>query len=283
LGARLFTTPPARRRESQAEVRVLAEGRQVDLAFEGGRLRTWRWGESGPLVVLAHGWGGSAGQLRAFVHPLVDAGYTVAAFDAPGHGRSSGARSSLPGFAAALMHVAHALGPVHAVVAHSMGGAAAALAVSRGLQVERLVLLAPPADARVWLGKFTRAVGLGAEAAGRVRARIEQELAVGFDDLEVGAYGSAVTAPLLVVHDRTDAEVPWEDGARTADAGADARMHTTFGLGHRGILRDAEVLREVVRFVAAADAGNARTSVERELFERPRRWDRLAGRAARAA
>jgi alpha-beta hydrolase superfamily lysophospholipase len=58
----------------------------------GERLATWSYGK-GPTILLVHGWNGHAAQLRAFVSPLVDAGYRVVAFDQPAHGQSSGART----------------------------------------------------------------------------------------------------------------------------------------------------------------------------------------------
>jgi pimeloyl-ACP methyl ester carboxylesterase len=104
---------------------------------------------------------------------------------------------------------------------------------------------------------------------------------VSFDTLHADALGPSITSPLLVVHDRGDAEVPWSDGARNAASASDSRLHTTLGLGHRGILRDPGVVAEVVRFVDdAADGGDRTSTLDRELFERPRRWRRLGAHAA---
>ena len=47
-----------------------------------------------------------------------------------------------------------------------------------------------------------------------------------------------LTAPVLVVHDRGDAEIPWQHGAAIARAWRGAEMLITEGLGHRRILRD---------------------------------------------
>jgi hypothetical protein len=56
--------------------------------------------------------------------------------------------------------------------------------------------------------------------------------------------------PLLVVHDRDDNEVPWQDGAIIARAWPDAVFSSTGGIGHRRILRDPSVIRAVATFVA---------------------------------
>src|SRR6185503_15435757 len=120
-----------------------------------GELAVQRWGK-GPLVILVHGWNGRGSQLGGFVQPLVDAGFQVVAFDAPGHGGPRGASSSLVRFADAFDAVVDAtrpfFQPLAAVVAHSMGGAAVTYALSRRaersadaeLGSPRLVFIAPP-------------------------------------------------------------------------------------------------------------------------------------------
>jgi pimeloyl-ACP methyl ester carboxylesterase len=56
--------------------------------------------------------------------------------------------------------------------------------------------------------------------------------------------------PTLVVHDRTDRVNAFADGQAYAHAIRDARLVATEGLGHRKILKDAQVLGEVAIFVA---------------------------------
>ena len=66
------------------------------------------------------------------------------------------------------------------------------------------------------------------------------------------------TPPLLLVHDRQDAETGWSDSAAIARSWPRSRLVTTGGLGHRRILRAPAVIAEVVEFVAAAPPGQAR-------------------------
>src|SRR6266850_406294 len=88
---------------------------------------TWTWGH-GPVVLLVHGWGGRGAQLASFVGPLVANGHSVVTFDAPGHGTSPQARSSIVAFLAAIQAIDRTRGPVRGIVAHSIGTVAAAQA-----------------------------------------------------------------------------------------------------------------------------------------------------------
>jgi len=63
-------------------------GVDFEVTSQGGTVRGKRWGNDGPVVYLVHGWGGNASQLNPFVRPLVAAGFTVVAHDAPSHGLS---------------------------------------------------------------------------------------------------------------------------------------------------------------------------------------------------
>jgi pimeloyl-ACP methyl ester carboxylesterase len=247
VAERLFFTPP--RTRSGPEVRAfLSRGRRLDLRVDGRRVVTWSLG-AGPRVYLVHGWGGRGGRLHSIATPLVEAGYSVAWFDAPGHGAAGRGMSSMPEFARALLAVERTYGPAHAVVTHSMGGAAAALAAGWGFDARRYVFLAPPANPASWAIPFATALGLRREVVEALRARSERRLRIHWTDLDVPAIARRMARPLLVVHDRDDVTVPWLDGATIADAWPGARLMTTGGLGHRGIVRDPGVVGEVVRFL----------------------------------
>jgi len=281
LAERLFFTPP-RPRPSRGEA-VLRAGRRIDLRTENGRVVAWRFGR-GPAVILLHGWAGRAAQMSSFVAPLLGRGLSVVALDAPGHGRSGWTRSSAVDFARALRAVAAEVGSVHAIVAHSLGAAAAALALRDGMNVRRVALLGPAAHPPAWFGRFAAALGIPAGVAQQARARSERRLGIRWDELHVPTMAMTLTAPALVVHDRHDDEVPHRDGAAIAAAWPGARLLETTGLGHFRILRDHAVIEAVAAFVAAgamacdcgasalADGRCESCSVEHELFDRDARW-----------
>src|SRR5687767_4598939 len=206
--------PPGRSARMDAAVRT---GRRRDIGHGKRRIATWQWG-SGPRVILLHGWGGRAGQLGAFVQPLVASGHEVIAFDAPGHGLSGGRFSSMVDFASALLAVQAELGPSRGVVAHSLGGAATALALTRGLSVERAVLLGPPAGPIDWTRIFAERLAVPDSVMTRMRERVEERLGVRWTDLDVIALAARQETPVLVIHDEGDQEVPFNDGRAIAAA-----------------------------------------------------------------
>ena len=248
--------PRARQATGGHPFQVQVDGHTVAGEIWGGRPDGARGRNDPPAVYLVHGWGGWRWQLDPFVGPLVDAGFRVVAFDAPGHGGSGPGpegpgRSNILEFADALAAVVAAYGPARAVVAHSLGSTATAFALSQGLPVDRLVFVSPMADPLPYTRAFAARLGFGERIRTRLVARVERRIGTPMSAFDVPAMAHRVaTPPLLLVHDRLDAETGWSDSAAIAASWPQARLVTTSGLGHRRILCAPAVVREVVEFVA---------------------------------
>jgi pimeloyl-ACP methyl ester carboxylesterase len=249
----LFMTP-RRFRTPERERALLADASPFEVRLgTGTTIRAWSWGE-GPVVLLVHGWEGRGSQMSTFVQPLVDAGYRVVTFDAPGHGASDGNRSSLPHFTWALRGVAGATAEPHAIIAHSLGCAATTLALREGLTANRLVFFAPPLDPVEYTARFGEIIGIDGEVLSRMRLRIEERFLRKWSDYSLAETAKEMTAPLLIVHDREDRETYWSEGNALAQAWPNARLITTEGLGHRRILREAFLIENATRFISGNEA-----------------------------
>jgi pimeloyl-ACP methyl ester carboxylesterase len=250
LAERLFLTPP-RARDAAAAALDLIDARSSIVEHKGRSIVTWRWGSrDAPAVILAHGWGGHAAQMRSFVFPLLSAGYRVIAYDQPAHGVSEGRLTGLPDFAEVLAEVAWHHGDVAGVIAHSLGGAAAALAVSRGLRVGRVVLIGASLDVSFYSRQFARWYWIPKRALEAMQAAVEERFGVRWADLDVAKLAPRLSAPALMIHDRGDRLVPWKQGAAFARGWPGARLFSTRGLGHRRILQDDGVASLAAQFIA---------------------------------
>ena len=248
---RLFLTPPTPR-DAAAAALDLIDARSSFLEHKKRQIAMWRWGaRDAPAVLLAHGWGGNAAQMRAFVSPLLQTGYRVIAYDQPAHGVSEGRLTGLPDFAEVLAEVAWHHGEVEAVIAHSLGGAAAALALaSSKIHLKKVVLISPPSDLVGYSRRFARWYWIPEPVRRAMQKAIEERYGVLWEDLEVPRIAPRLSAPALVIHDRGDRMMPWKHGATVAQHWPGARLLTTVGLGHRRILADERVTRVAAEFVA---------------------------------
>ena len=137
---------------------------------------------------------------------------------------------------------------VRVLAAHSLGANAAAFATARGLPVQRLVLLAPPASPRAYTRYFASVFGLSEATRAAMQKRIETREAILMQQLEPDFVGPRIRVPTLVVHDHEDPINGFADGQAFAHAIRGAELVATRGLGHRRILKDPGVLARVAVF-----------------------------------
>ena len=182
----IFCTPP-RHDPPAADEEFVATGSPFMVRSEGQDLAVWEWGE-GPTVLLAHGWGSRAGRFHDLATTLVGEGFRVVAHDAPAHGRSTGRFASLPEFARALRAVADHVGSLHGLLGHSLGGAAACIAIRDGLSVRRLVLAAAPSDVQRYSQDFGDNLRIPERARQAMRRNLETRLGARWEDLHIPTF-----------------------------------------------------------------------------------------------
>jgi pimeloyl-ACP methyl ester carboxylesterase len=244
--ADLFRQPTRSRFAGEPFVPCYA-GKRFPVEISTGVVAAWQFGE-GPTVLVAHGWNGASAQLFRLIARLVRGGFEVVAFDQPAHGLSGGTRTDVADMADAVRSVAFRVRPVHAVVAHSLGATAAALAIARGAAIPRAVLIAPPVELPYFARGFARRLGLSPTRAEGMLRKLEEVMGP-IEALDLRRLAPQKRAALLVLHDRADREVPFAHGESLASAWPGARLRPLQNLGHRRMLREPSVLDEIVDFL----------------------------------
>ena len=224
--------------------------------FHAGRhrLASYVWQGGGPTVVLVHGWNGSSGDLGAFIGPLRDTGRRVVAIDLPAHGRSAGRFSDLTEAADAVEAVLRREPSIEAVIAHSFGVPATVLAAARGAPLPRAVLISGPISVEPYLQRFMQVLGLSAATRSAVQKLLRVLIArTGLPSMELTTLAPRLAARALIVHDRTDREVPFLSAQSLHRAWAGSELLGTEGLGHRRLLADGAVVERAVKFAVGWD------------------------------
>ncbi|HTV20296.1 MAG TPA: alpha/beta fold hydrolase [Polyangiaceae bacterium] len=219
----------------------------IDLRAGKRRVRVHAYGE-GPLVLLVHGWQGGAWQLSSLATSICAAGFRVALFDMPAHGEAAGWSTSAPEFIRVLSDVARALGPVHAVVGHSLGGSVALLSAARGLSMAGVVALSPVPSFEFTLRGYARAYGLPPHAQEALARRFEARTRMKRDELDLDGITPGV--PTLLVHDLLDRRVPSRYSRKLKERWPGTHLVETCGFGHGRMLDADLVAQSVVAFLA---------------------------------
>jgi pimeloyl-ACP methyl ester carboxylesterase len=231
---------------------VLERGNNHRIPFEGGELAVTTWGDSGPAVLLMHGWGGARAQMTGFVDPLLSAGYRVVAYDQPAHGQSDGRMTNLLEIAPTMELIAKQEGNFDAIIAHSFG----TLITSYALTNRNF----PPPARLVYFGAFNRL--LDSLPRFQVIAGLSDDIIDGLRNMIYETFGKDVldaiandtlapqiSIPAMMFHDTTDNVTPVEDSHAIAKVWKSAQFIETEGLGHRGALQSIEIHEQVVKFL----------------------------------
>jgi pimeloyl-ACP methyl ester carboxylesterase len=220
----------------------------------------WRWG-NGPAVMLVHGWEDDHHCFDAMIAALVKRGQAVVAFDLPAHGQSGGTRMTFPFAAKSIRDVAAALGPVRAIAGHSMGGAASALAIASGFEVERAAIIAAPVGPMYALNAVMKRIGV--TQAGQERVFEELRRYTGFrpEELELMPKVATFDLPALIVQSKDDPTVRFVTGQRWAETWPGAQFFALEKLGHRKLLFDPPTAARIADFLAQPKAASAQVAL----------------------
>lgn len=189
----------------------------------------------GPTILLVHGWQGSSAHLQKIGDRLQRAGYSVATCDMPAHGETTGTMTSLVEFAETVRRVASLLGPLHGIIAHSLGATAAILALRGGLSVRAALLIAPMPSFDFALDEFAKVLKLTPELREAAALGTEARVGIRRDEADLHAFARP-DCHVAVAHDVDDPRVPYAHSSDLVREWGLAKVHTTEGLGHRRVL-----------------------------------------------
>lgn len=240
------------RRRLSYSVRDLPKGaKPFTLPYHDGNLRGYSWGESERTVYLVHGWESLVSLMAKFVEPLLEAGFRVVAFDAPGHGHSDTQATNVVDFSNAIAHAIRHMGKAHGIIAHSCGGAATVLMLKNNpdLKPNKVILVSPMPSLQKHLEVFQELAALPIEIFTRFVERLEQHIGMKIVEADAALAAQHVTAEGLVIHDLDDQLIPHTAGYWIAKNWQGSSLVTTKGLGHLNILFDAGVITTACQFL----------------------------------
>lgn len=228
------------------ELEMEKQGRRIDL---GMGLSAISWGKSERKILIAHGWESRATQMSGFVEALLSRGFEVIAIDGPAHGHSDGRRANPYLFAQAVSHANKKLGPFAGVIGHSMGGNAIATAVSEGMECPKVVLISSPSSIATVLKRFAGFIGLPQASGEKFFTMIEENVGKSAEDLNTAINISRTSAKGLLIHDKSDEEIPFTEALEIKRRWVGATIFSTEGFGHRAIVRQPIVWEKTADFL----------------------------------
>ncbi len=231
-------TNPQSHKLRDFEESVLNQAEKGTRKFKHFEIATYKWGFGPKEALLVHGWEGRTGNFAAIIPHLVDMGYTVHAFDAPSHGASTKAATSLFDYGDLVLEYL-ANRRFDLFVSHSFGAVPLSygLAKARDYPVNRIMLITSPNKFTDRVRQIAAQLGVTDKTVNRVNKRFEKETGHNPDELSVVRYLEQITPYKgLVVHGSDDAALPIEWSRSVAEALPNTEFRELEGLGHYRIL-----------------------------------------------
>ena len=213
----------------------------------------YRMEAEGERVLLVHGWNGRAGQFHAIAQSCHDAGLDVTALDLPGHGRSDDRHTALPEFVDAISEVYAHHGPFDHVIGHSIGAIAVLNGPRFGLKFKKIATISIPATkVRSLFQSFTEMFGLSVEKyTDLLIERASKKYNADPNSFDPCIVSKDLDSEVLIIHCRDDEDAGVSESIQLNTMVEGSELYIASGLGHRRILRDAEVVSRVVDFLRA--------------------------------
>jgi pimeloyl-ACP methyl ester carboxylesterase len=250
FAAKLFTRP-IKHKMPRREFEMDKNSKQSPLYVPeiGKEIVIYEWGTSATKVLLVHGWSGRGTQLFKIAETLIENGYSVVSFDAPGHGKAAGNSSIMVEFIASIKEIDLKFGPFEAAIGHSLGGMALFNAIKDGFKIDHLVTIGSGDIVKDIIDDFIKKIHLKKSTGLLLSRHFEKKYKNTMDSYSAYLSAKEINIPVLVIHDENDTDVPLSAGLHIHEYLQNGTMYVTQKLGHRKILGDEKVIAKTIDFI----------------------------------
>ena len=250
FGIRLFVTPvnfPLPKREQY--MLKSAQKKRLLINDINKEIEILSYGYSKKKVLLVHGWSGRSTQLFAFADKLLENGYMVISFDGPAHGKSTGRTTMMPEFLKTIEKINTTFGPFEAAIGHSFGATSLYNAAATFLDIKTFIAIGSGDRISEIISNFAKNLYLKEKSAKKIQSGLEKKWVIHLDDFSSSTVAKKIKIPVLVVHDKTDGDVPVSCAYKIRQNLVKGSLFITNGLGHTKILRNNEVINKSIKFI----------------------------------
>lgn len=243
----LFASPrKGRYTESQTQFTNTAV--HETLSYDNLKIATYRWPGNGKTILLAHGWESNAARWRYIIDDLKKEDYNIIALDAPAHGKSDGKQFNAVLYSEFINIVVQKFKP-EALIGHSVGGMASVFFMHNYPKdtVKKMVLLGAPAH---FTGVFTRyksMMGYNKRISNALDNIVLERFGKPVDYFSAANFTKTITAKGLIIHDKKDKIIPFEDALLFANRYKNSELISTSGFGHG--LKDTSLTPKIIEFI----------------------------------
>ncbi len=235
-------------RVSREQAAFLDSAKRENEWVVGHQIQTYHWVGSGDTVLLIHGWESNSYRWRHLIGYLREHDFDVMAFDAPGHGYSSGTQLDVPLYSKCLQKLIRKYQPRH-LVGHSYGGITALYTqfCLAKTGVASIVTIGSHSEFHEIMAHFRQLLGLNQRVMQALDAYINQNYGFHIREFSSSKFVKTIEPKGLLFHDTKDSVVPFHASQRVHANWKDSILVATEGFGHS--MHQESVNKRIVNFL----------------------------------
>ncbi|REG85294.1 alpha/beta hydrolase [Winogradskyella sediminis] len=243
----LFASP-RKGRYNDEQKRIIDSAFYEEIKYNNMNIATYRWVGKGKTVLLAHGWESNTSRWAYILKDLKSQGYNIVALDAPAHGRSDGKQFNAILYSEFINIVANKFQP-DVLIGHSVGGMSSVFYMHKYQlpSLNKMVLLGAPAHFTGVFERYKSMMGFNKKISKGLDNIIIERFGQPVSYFSVANFTTSIEAKGLVIHDKKDRIIPYEDGQLIANRYKNSEFITTTGYGHG--LKDPSLTPKIIEFI----------------------------------
>lgn len=257
----LFSTPFKSKKNPKIPP-VFHQSLPVSVEVRGITVRGFHWKSEltqARKVLIVHGFSSYSYKFEQYILSLKKEGFEVLAFDAPGHGISDGKRINALIYRDSILAIEAQFGPLYGIIAHSMGGLAASLAMESmtNTKERKLVLIAPATETKRAIENLFTQIPVKPAVKQAFDQYITNLAGKPISYFSVARVVRTLDARVLWIHDETDAICTFEDVAPLlSETIPSTEFFITKGLGHNQVYKEASTRDRILAFIQSPSKGD---------------------------
>lgn len=220
-------------RVMRQQTAFLDPAKKESVRLAGHQIQTYHWEGSGDTVLLIHGWESNSFRWQSLIGYLREHDFDIRAFDAPGHGYSSGQYLHVYLYSDCLQVLVRKYRPRY-LVGHSYGGMTALYTQFRMQKtvVKGIVTIGSHSELHEIMDYFQQLLGLNQGIMEALDAYLKSRFGFYFHEFSSSRFVKSIPQKGLLFHDTTDPVVPFHASEKVHASWNDSILIATEGYGH---------------------------------------------------
>lgn len=233
---------------NNTQLKIIASATKYKLKYDGLEIAVYHWKGNSKTILLAHGWESNSSRWDYILEELKTKDFNIFAIDAPAHGQSAGKQFNALLYSEFIGVAAKKFKP-ETIIGHSVGGMATVFCQHNHqiTSVKKLVLLGAPAHFTGVFSRYKSMMGYNSRISNGLDELVMERLGKPVDYFSAANFARSIDAHSLVVHDKNDKIIPYEDALLFANRFKNAELLTTTGLGHG--LKNKNLNTSIIEFI----------------------------------